>query len=223
MRKASRIDQRMRALALAQDCAKLGARVRTIHHLTGLPPKELQRLLFSTFAPAPRGRTPNTREWYHTANVLYRTESSLVAANFRRLRQQGFAPAETLVAVYRYYQSVHRPPSRISFDRAFDLVAHTEGIWIAKEASFRVVLCSRCGSEFLDAPSTDAGDDRHCPFCQLLDRHERDHRLTASSRDQTAPTHPQILVAMRGLLMQGHAAGEIPATSFAFPQARPRP
>ena len=33
----TKISQRMRALQLARDCAALGARIRTIHHLTGRP------------------------------------------------------------------------------------------------------------------------------------------------------------------------------------------
>lgn len=32
-----RVDRQLRALQLAKDCAALGARVRTIGHLTGLP------------------------------------------------------------------------------------------------------------------------------------------------------------------------------------------
>lgn len=179
MPKTSRVHRRMYALALAQACAELGARVRTIHHLSGLPPREIQRLCFSRQFPAPRGRVPDTREWYHSANVLDRSESSLVAANVHHMQHNGFPPAETLVAVYGYYMSLRTPPRRISFDRAFDLVANTEGLWISKDPCFRIIHCTRCGSSFLDALSIDAVDDRNCPFCPLIERHERDPRLTA--------------------------------------------
>lgn len=175
----SRVNQRVRALALARDCALLGARVRTIHHLTGLRPQELLHLLFASGTQPPRGRAPDTREWFHHANLLYRTEASIVVANFQRLHRMGFGAAEALIAAYRYYQSVYRPPCRISFDRAFDLASHAEGLWIAKAPSFRIALCQRCGSEFLDALGGHGTAVRACPFCQLLDKHGRDPRLTA--------------------------------------------
>lgn len=224
MSKASRVHQRMYALSLAQACAELGARVRTIHHLSGLPPREIQRLCFSRQFPAPRGRAPDTREWYHTANVLDRSESSLVAANVNHMRRAGFAPAETLVAAYRYYQTLRTPPHRISFDRAFDLVANTEGLWIAKESCFRVVHCTRCGSAFLDALNTDAADDRNCPFCPLIERHVRDPRLTAQ--------YPECPWFAQAFQLAGHrpklglgisASGDIPSTMFAFQAAQQKP
>lgn len=224
MSKASRVQQRMYALALAHECAQLGARVRTIHHLSGLPPREIQRLCFSRQFPAPRGRAPDTREWYHTANVLDRSESSLVAANVHHLRCAGFAPAETLVAAYRYYQTLRTPPHRISFDRAFDLVANTEALWIAKESSFRVLHCTRCGGAFLDAFNTDAADDRNCPFCPLIERHARDPRLTANYPECPWITETFQLRDARPQLELGFSAnGDIPSTLFAFPAAQQTP
>ena len=98
----------MRMLALARDCATLGARIRTIHHLTGLRPRELLHLLFSGQALPPRGRAPDSREWYHGANLPHRIEASVIVANFGRLRQLGCPAAEALVEAYRYYQSMHR-------------------------------------------------------------------------------------------------------------------
>ena len=207
----------MRALALARDCAALGARIRTIHHLTGLRPQELLHLLFTDLDPPPRGRAPDTREWYHSANLVNRTEASVVVVNFRRLRHMGFAAAEALVAAYRYYQSVYRPPHRISFDRAFDLAAHTEGIWIAKSSSFHVRSCLRCGSDFLDALGADGATDRHCPFCRLVDRHERDPRLTASFRGTPPASHPDIVAWLQCIEAQNRANAETPTTSPAIP------
>ena len=40
-----RVERQLRALHLAKECAALGARVRTISHLSGLPRRELLRLL----------------------------------------------------------------------------------------------------------------------------------------------------------------------------------
>ena len=183
----TRVNQRVRARALARDCALLGARVRTIHHLTGVRPQELMHLLFVGGAQPPRGRAPDTREWFHHANLLYRTEASIVVANFQRLHHMGFGAVEALIAAYRYYQSVYRPPNRISFDRAFDLAAHTEGLWIAKTRSFRIALCPRCGSEYLDAVGGEGTAVRACPFCQLLEKHGRDPRLTAFVASMPGP------------------------------------
>ena len=100
-----RVERQLRALQLAKDCAALGARVRTIGHLTGLPPRELLRLLFPDREHVPRGRPPDSPEWYHGANLLYRAEASIVVALYRRLRDGGFAAAEALVAAYRHYGS----------------------------------------------------------------------------------------------------------------------
>ena len=215
----TKISQRMRALQLARDCAALGARIRTIHHHTGLRPRELLHLLFNSHTMPPCGRAPNSREWYHRANLVQRIEASIVIANFRRMRHLGFPAPEALVGAYRYYQSMYRPPPRISFDRAFDLAAHTEGLWIAKAPNFRLASCSRCDSEFLD---TFAGADtsaRPCPFCQLLDRHARDPRLTASFAEPPTASEELIAHLMPVLGAVTDANGETPSNSSSLPPA----
>lgn len=219
----SKIRQRMRALKLAHDCAMLGARVRTIHHLTGLRPRELLYLLFNSLAPPPCGRAPNSREWYHSANLLQRVESSIVISNFQRMRRLGFPAPEALIGAYRYYQSMYRPPPRISFDRAFDLAAHTEGLWIAQEPSFRLVACPRCGGEFLDALGGTETCARPCPFCQLIDRHARDPRLTASFSAPPPASEAMIAHLMPHVRSFAQANGETPSISASFPAAESRP
>lgn len=216
----SRVDQRMRAWALARDCAALGARTRTIHHLTGIPPNELLRLLFTAPMQPPRGRPPDTREWYHNANVLYRAEASLIVANFRRLLRRGFASTEALITAYRHYQSLYRAPHRISFDRAFDLAAHTEGLWIARAASFDVTQCTRCGSEFLDAVGTDPGTVGSCPFCRLLEGHVRDPRLTAGHKGAGAKARGRTKARAKPMQDRGAPDAEIPPTTGEFPRAK---
>ncbi len=218
---AARIDQRLRAWELARDSARLGARIRTIHHLTGLRPRDLLYMLFSTHTPPPRGRAPDTREWYHNANLLYRIEASIVIANFHRLYRLGFHATEALIAAYRYYQSVYPPPSRISFDRAFDLAANTEGIWIAKVPSFELVLCPRCNSEFLDTPASSGTLARHCPFCQLLERHGKDPRLTAAFAD-APPVTEDIIVHLAPVPdARTVGSGDTPVNSLPILQAKP--
>lgn len=101
---STRADRHLCAIRLAQDCAQLGARVRTIHHLTGLNPRDVQRLFFNDPQAIPRGRPPNSLEWYHGANLIARAESSIFMSMYRRLRNTGFGAAETLVSAYRGYK-----------------------------------------------------------------------------------------------------------------------
>lgn len=174
----TRAERRMTSLALAHDCAVLGGRARTIHHVSGLSVREAQHLFFADPASAPRGRAPDSPEWYHGANLLHRAEASIIVAVYRRLRSMGFGSAEALVGAYRHYQFFCRSPYRISFDRAFDLAAHTDGIWVATEPSFAVVACILCDSEHVapfGARSLPSGSE--CPFCRLIQRHDVDPRI----------------------------------------------
>lgn len=180
----TRADRHLRIVRLAKDCAELGARVRTIHSMTGLPPREIQRLFFADPHAIPRGRPPDSPEWYHSANLLFRTDASIVATTYRRLRQAGFGPEDALVGAYRHYRTVCHAPYRISFDRAFDLASHTDGIWIAKSPSFSVVTCPSCASEFLATLGTVPRSDA-CPFCKLVQRYGNDPRVQTSF-----PAHP---------------------------------
>lgn len=180
----TRADRHLRIVRLAKDCAELGARVRTIHSMTGLPPREIQRLFFVDPQAIPRGRPPDSPEWYHSANLLFRTDASIVATTYRRLRQAGFGAEDALVGAYRHYRMVCQAPHRISFDRAFDLASHTDGIWIAKSPSFSVVTCPSCASEFLATLGTVPRSDA-CPFCKLVQRYGNDPRVQTSF-----PVHP---------------------------------
>ncbi|WP_051243236.1 FlhC family transcriptional regulator [Azohydromonas australica] len=175
-----RIECRLQALKLAQACAELGARVRTIAVLTGLPARELLELLFPDRQAVPRGRPPESPDWYHTANLLYRTEASIAMALYRRLREADIGPAEALVGAYRQYRGVCEPPHRISFDRAFDLAGHTDGLWFTSVRSFSLVACPGCHSTFLAAYGAIALSNDECPFCKLVQRYGTDTRVQAS-------------------------------------------
>lgn len=175
----TRADRHLRAVKLAKDCAALGARVRTIHCITGLPPREIQRLFFNDPQAIPRGRPPASQDWYHSANLLFRADSSIFVATYRRLRKADFSAGEALVGAYRHYQVVCQAPHRISFDRAFDLASHTDGIWIAKSSSFSILICPTCRSEFLAALGTVPASDG-CPFCKLVQRYGTDPRVQSS-------------------------------------------
>ena len=180
----TRADRHLRAVKLAKDCAALGARVRTIHCISGLPPREIQRLFFNDPRVIPRGRPPASLDWYHSANLLFRADSSIFVATYRRLRTGGFNAGDALIGAYRHYQAVCQTPHRISFDRAFDLASHTDGIWIAKSRSFAILTCPTCNSEFLAAIGTVPVSDV-CPFCKLVQRYGTDPRVQSSF-----PTRP---------------------------------
>ena len=180
----TRADRHMRAVKLAKDCAALGARVRTIHCVTGLPPREIQRLFFANPQAIPRGRPPASQDWYHSANLLFRADSSIFVATYRRLRITGFSAGDALVGAYRHYQTVCQTPHRISFDRAFDLASHMDGIWIATSSSFSILTCPTCNSEFLAAIGTVPASNV-CPFCKLVQRYGTDPRVQSSF-----PTRP---------------------------------
>ena len=176
----TRGDRHLRALLLAKQLAALGARLKTIHLITGMPPCQVQQLFFPDARTIPRGRAPNSAEWYHSANLILRTDACLIGAKYRQLRGQGLNSGEALIVAYRAYQSVTAPPYRISLDRAFNLVSYIEGIWLTRAPTMSVLACPNCGCEFLAAVGTVAHRGAPCPFCKLLERFHVDHRIQAS-------------------------------------------
>jgi hypothetical protein len=190
----SRVDRQIRALALAKQCAAYGARVRTIGHLSGLNSRDVLRLLFPDRLAVPRGRSPDSPEWYHGANLLYRAEASIVMSIYRRLRTADFGGGEALLGAYRHYLGVCQAPQRISFDRAFDLAAHTDGLWLTESRSFSLVVCPTCQSEFLAAFGSVALSNDDCPFCKLVQRYGTDPRVQSSFpvRPLTAPSSMEL-------------------------------
>ena len=180
MIKTSRAERHIRALELAKKCAAFGARVRTIGHVTGLPHGELACLFFADIHAAPRGRAPDSPDWYHGANVLSRVEASIFLSVFRRIRELGFGPAEALVSGYQHYRTVCRDQMRISFDRAFDLASHLDGLWLARIPNFSLLDCPACASQYVTALGTNPVSNHECTFCKLVTRYPRDPRIQSS-------------------------------------------
>lgn len=174
-----RASQRIRALSLALQCAVLGARVKTIHELTGVRPGEVLQLLFNEERQPPRGRTPDARDWLPTASLVERVEASVLASTFDALRNEGFCITECLLVAYRQYRALYGERCHIGFDRAFDLIAHVTGLWTAERASIALLSCSRCGCRFLDIPVGRVRASEDCPFCRLLVRYHQDPRIAA--------------------------------------------
>lgn len=177
---SSYAERHIRSLGLAKECAALGARLRTISYVTGLPHGQLVQLFFADHKAVPRGRPPDSPDWYHSANLLYRTEASIVASIYRRIRELDFGPAEALVAAYKHYLSMHHGAPRISFDRAFDLAAHLDGLWLVRAPSFSLATCPTCASQYLTAVGAAPVTNQECPFCKLLHRYRRDPRIQTS-------------------------------------------
>ncbi|MDE1543973.1 FlhC family transcriptional regulator [Dechloromonas agitata] len=193
---STRGDRQLRAIQQAKQLAALGARLKTIHIMTGLPPRQVQRLFFPDARTIPRGRAPDSAEWYHGTNLILRTDACLIGAKYRQLRNQGLTASEALILAYRAYQSVTQPPYRISLDRAFNLVSYVDGIWLTHTPTLSVLTCPGCGCEFIAAIGTTIHPGEACPFCKLLERFHVDHRIQASY-----PARPVINMAERQLGM----------------------
>jgi flagellar transcriptional activator FlhC len=201
----------LRALQLAQTCAELGARVRTIGYLTRLPHRELVRLFFADPQAIPRGRPPDSPEWYHSANVLFRAAASVFAVRYHRLRQGKFPPTEALISSYRHYLRLCENERRISFDRAFDLASHMDGIWIADSKRFSVAVCPNCGSEHLTAIGGSHIQSNGCPFCKIIQRFRADPRVQTSFPIPPLTDPAQIVLGIDLLMdLQRECDGDIP-------------
>lgn len=176
----SHAERHIRALALAKECVALGARIRTVGYVTGLPHGQLTHLFYSDCTLAQRGRAPDSPEWYHSANLLNRTEASIFLSIYRRIRELGFGPTDALVTGYRHYLTVCHAHPRVHFDRAFDLASHMDGLWTVRMPSFSLVTCPACTSQYVAAVSVRPTTNHDCPFCKLVHRFRRDPRLQTS-------------------------------------------
>lgn len=169
-------ERHIRALRLAKDCVALGARRRTIEHITGLAHGDIRRFFFRDSSSAPRGRRPDSPDWYHRANLLKRVEASMFVSIYRRIRGLGFSPAEALVSGYKHYRQICSSRARINFDRAFDLASHVDGLWVARVRNLSLLTCSICTSEYVTSPGAPS-ISQECPFCKLVKRYEREARI----------------------------------------------
>lgn len=173
-------ERHLRKLELARECAQLGARLRTIEILAGLNQRQILELLHADRRVPPRGRPPNTTEWYHGGTMLDRTEASVFASIYRRLRNLDFEATRALLCAYRHYRSVCWHAPRLGFDRAFDLARRLDGIWNARQVCFSLVACPDCASEHLAEAGAWPGSSTACPFCKLMSRYPRDPRVQMS-------------------------------------------
>jgi hypothetical protein len=185
--KTTNADRHIKSLSLAKECVELGARIKTIMHITGVPHHELVRLFAIGELDVHHGRPPESSEWYHRANLIDKVEASVFAAAFLRLSALGFGPADALIGAYKLYREriVHVP--RVTFDRAFGLVCHLCGIWVRRQSQLELSACPACHSEYLAAPGDRSACVHGCPFCKLVKRYRDDARVRASFPPQPSP------------------------------------
>ena len=115
---------------------------------------------------------------------------------------RGAGETRALVAAYRHYGNVCEPPQRISFDRAFDLAAHTDGLWLTSVQSFSLVACPTCHSEYLAAYGSAPRSNDECPFCKLVQRYGTDQRVQASFPVRPLPDLSELELGLHRLLNQ---------------------
>ncbi|MES2260939.1 MAG: FlhC family transcriptional regulator [Pseudomonadota bacterium] len=195
-------ERHLRALSLAKDCAALGARIRTIGYVTGMAHTQLVDLFFADRNSSTRGRPPDSPDWYHSANLLNRTEASIFVSVYRRIRELGFGPADALVTAYKHYQTVCHDEPRISFDRAFDMASHMDGIWLVRTSSFSLVTCPVCASQYVTAVGSHATTNYECPFCKLVKRYRLDPRIQSSFRANALPDPTALSLGVLALTLQ---------------------
>lgn len=186
MEGVSKAEAHLAALSCAQRIAPFNPRPRTLSFLTGLPLKEVARLF-----PQKRlrtGRAPSTQEWYHTGNLVERVEASVVAALYRRNRDNHFGVVESFIDAYERFHRQIPDGSTVSFERAFNLVGHLEpgSVFGVDEQSFDVAICPSCASQYLVA----LGDPlraKSCIFCRLVERYTWDQRLQSHFKASPLP------------------------------------
>ncbi|WUR15413.1 FlhC family transcriptional regulator [[Empedobacter] haloabium] len=174
------VERHIHALSLAHACVQLGARMRTISYITGLTHTELAKLYPSGERVFKCGRLPASADWLiDKTNVLVRAELSIFAAIFCRLIDSDFGLSDAVVAGYKMYANMCAGPSRISFDRAFDVACHLKGIWAHPTASIALYPCPQCHSLYLSSIGNLSAASDGCVFCRLLARYDRDPRIQA--------------------------------------------
>lgn len=173
-------DLHIHQVDLARQCVALGGRFRTVELITGLTHSQLKNIFKPDRQSLPRGRAPDSPDWYYRGNLLDRIDASLFAASYRRHRILQFEPAQSLLGGYRRYISICGESHRLNFDRAFDLAGHIEGMWVIDEAQLSLVTCPVCSSHHISVIGDLPLSNAECPFCKLVRRYGLDQRIQSA-------------------------------------------
>lgn len=171
----------LRALETARECVILGARPRTIAHLTGLTPGYILRAVYCERYPAPIGRPQYSEDFFFKTTRRLQAEACFLATHYRRLTREGFMQADALIAAFRHHRAT-QPDSIFGFDQAFFLISRLDGIWAATKSGLSFVECLNCRSPYL-APHGMAQRDS-CPVCRT------DWRLKSRARARVRASSP---------------------------------
>jgi hypothetical protein len=173
---------RLRALEVARRCVTFNARAATIAQVSGLGLRDIA----AQFSDLPRrtgGRFPEKPDyWYFCGRLSRRVEASIFLAQYRQIVTLGFTAQEALLSGYgRYLATMATQPS-LTFERAFSLVGHLDGLWGVEQPTLALEHCNRCGSwHVVSRGDTRAGRD--CVFCRLAARYGADPILRARFPD----------------------------------------
>ena len=188
------LEHRVRALALARECA---ARRAAKDDLRGHGPRALRSRQSSLQRKRLRkaGQNPSSPEWlFGKAGLLDQIDASMFMAKFDRLVTLGVKYPEALVSSYTQYRLMREEPDtlagsegesegkakvRLTFDRAFDLACHTYAIWGTPKPNLMLADCPKCHSRYLSALSL-RPDPTECFFCKLLERYRTSERIRKS-------------------------------------------
>ncbi|RUP34397.1 MAG: hypothetical protein EKK45_03185 [Curvibacter sp.] len=180
-------DRHLHQVDLARQCVALGGRYRTVELITGLSHSQLLNIFRPDRRTLPRGRAPDSPEWYYRGNLLDRIDASVFAASYRRHRLLQFEPAHSLIGGYRRYISICGANHRLNFDRAFDLAGHIEGIWVIEQPQLALASCPVCGSHHISVIGDLPLSNAECPFCKLVRRYDLDQRIQSAFPAQPQP------------------------------------
>ena len=176
----------LRALETARQCVMLGARLRTIAHITGLTPGYILRAVYCERYPAPIGRPQYSEDFFFKTTRRLQAEACFLATHYRRLTSEGFRQADALIAAFRHHRAT-QPESTLGFDQAFFLISRLDGIWAATKSGLSFVECLNCRSPYLAPHGMPQRDS--CPVCRT------DWRLKSRARARVRTSTPPALAA----------------------------
>jgi flagellar transcriptional activator FlhC len=173
-------DQHWATLNWARLALNLGARTQVVERITGIGHGELLRIFFdSSDNRKSPGGFPSSAEWFINANLITAVHATDLYAVFDKLRQAGNPPAEALIKAFEKYSTKYHHDPRLSFDRAFHLICHVDGLWTQDEPELQALACYRCQSIYVAAKWKVARSCDACPMCKLAQRFEASVRVSS--------------------------------------------
>lgn len=172
-------DQHWVTLNWARLALNLGARRGVVERITGIRHSELMRLFCnSTDHRKSPGGFPCSAEWYIKANLITVVHATDFYATFDKLRKAGNPPAEALIKAFEKYAKKYHHDRRLTFDRAFHLITHVDGLWATGQPELQAFPCDRCGSIYVAARWKVARTFEECPMCRLAKKYVSSVRVS---------------------------------------------